>query len=56
MSDWEAYCNNLVRNAIRPVAIGRKNYLFAGTHESAQRNDIMYTFMSDCKKSGVNPG
>ena len=47
--------NNLVENAIRPVAIGRKNYLFAGTHESAQRNAIMYTFMSDCKKHNVNP-
>jgi transposase len=47
--------NNLVENVIRPVAIGRKNYLFAGTHESAQRNAIMYTFMSDCKKHNVNP-
>jgi transposase len=47
--------NNLVENAIRPVAIGRKNYLFAGTHESAQRNAIMYTFMADCKKHNVNP-
>ena len=47
--------NNLVENAIRPVAIGRKNYLFAGTHESAQRNAIMYTFMAECKKHDVNP-
>jgi transposase len=29
--DWAAYRNNLVENAIRPVAMGRKNYLFAGT-------------------------
>lgn len=47
--------NNLIENAIRPVAIGRKNWLFAGTHESAQRNAIMYTFMADCKKHNVNP-
>ena len=47
--------NNLVENAIRPVAIGRKNWLFAGTHESAQRLAIMYTFMNDCKKNDVNP-
>jgi transposase len=47
--------NNLVENAIRPVAIGRKNWLFAGTHESAQRLAVMYTFMSDCKKHNVNP-
>ena len=29
--------NNPVENAIRPVALGRKNYLFAGSHEAAQR-------------------
>ncbi|WP_109678372.1 transposase domain-containing protein [Dyadobacter jejuensis] len=58
--DRAAFRNNLVENAIRPVAIGRKKrsvapYLFAGTHESAQRNAIMYTFMADCKKHDVNP-
>jgi hypothetical protein len=53
--DPAANRNNLVENAIRPVAIGRKNYLFAGTHEYAHRNAIMYTFMSDCKKHNVNP-
>jgi hypothetical protein len=52
--DRTANRNNLVENAIRPAAISRKNYLFAGTHESAQRNAIMCTFMSDCKKHNVN--
>ena len=47
--------NNLVENALRLVAIGRKNWMFAGTHESAQRLAIMYTFMSDCKKHNLNP-
>lgn len=47
--------NNLVENAIRPVALGRKNWLFAGTHESAQRLAMMYTFMADCKKHNINP-
>jgi transposase len=47
--------NNLVENAIRPIAIGRKNWLFSGTHESAQRNAIMYTFMNDCKQNNVDP-
>jgi transposase len=47
--------NNLVENAIRPVALGRKNYLFAKTHESAQRAAIIYTFMAICKKHQVNP-
>ena len=53
--DRAANRNNLVENAIRPVAIGRKNYLFVGTHESAQRNAIMYIFMSNYKKHNVNP-
>jgi transposase len=47
--------NNLVENAIRPVALGRKNYLFAGSHDAAQRAAMAYTFFANCKKNGVNP-
>ena len=47
--------NNLTENIIRPAAIGRKNYLFAGTHESAQRIAMVYTFFAACKQHGVNP-
>ena len=47
--------NNAVENSIRPVAIGRKNYLFAKTHDSAQRSAMIYTFMGICKKHNVNP-
>ncbi len=47
--------NNLVENSIRPAAIGRKNYLFAGNHESAQRIAVLYTLLSACKQHGVNP-
>jgi transposase len=47
--------NNLVENAIRPVALGRKNYLFAGSHDAAQRSAVIYTFMSQCKKHDINP-
>ena len=47
--------NNLVENAIRPVALGRKNYLFAGSHESAKRAAMIYSFLAICKKHGVNP-
>lgn len=47
--------NNLVENIIRPVAIGRKNYLFAGSHESAQRTAIFYTFFAACKHHGIDP-
>lgn len=47
--------NNLVENVIRPVALGRKNYLFAGSHEAAQRAAMAYTFFANCKKNDVNP-
>ena len=47
--------NNLVENTIRPVAIGRKNYLFAGSHEAAQRTAMLYTFLAACKHQGINP-
>jgi transposase len=41
--------NNPVENAIRPVAIGRKNYLFAGSHEGAQRSAMLYSLFGTCK-------
>jgi transposase len=47
--------NNLVENAIRPVALGRKNYLFAGSHSAAKRAAMIYSFFAICKKHGVNP-
>lgn len=47
--------NNAVENSIRPVALGRKNYLFCKTHETAQRGAIIYTFMAICKTYNVNP-
>ena len=47
--------NNLVENAIRPVALGRKNYLFAGTHDAAQRAAMIYSFFAICKKHDINP-
>lgn len=46
--------NNLVENSIRPMAIGRKNYLFAGSHQAAEMTAAMYSFMAMCKKNGVN--
>jgi transposase len=46
--------NNLAENSIRPLAIGRKNYLFAGSHQAAEMAAAMYSFMATCKKNGVN--
>ena len=47
--------NNLVENAIRPVALGRKNYLFAGSHDDAKRAAMIYTFFAQCKNFQVDP-
>jgi transposase len=47
--------NNAIENAIRPIALGRKNYLLAGTHDAATRAGMIYSFFAICKKHEVNP-
>ncbi len=44
-----------VENRIRPVALGRKNYLFAGSHEAAQRSAMLYSLLGTCKMQGIEP-
>lgn len=46
---------NLLENKIRPLALGRKNYLFAGNDEAAQRLAIAYSLMAGCKINDINP-
>jgi transposase len=45
--------NNGIENAIRPLALGRKNYLFAGNHDAAVRAAIVYSLFSSCKAAGI---
>jgi transposase len=52
---WLNIDNNPVENAIRPVAIGRKNYLFAGSHEAAQRAAMVYSLFTTCRLHNINP-
>jgi transposase len=47
--------NNLIENTIRPNALGRKNYLFAGSDEGAKRTAMFYSFTGTCKLHSVNP-
>ena len=47
--------NNLIENAIRPLALGRKNYMFAGSHNAAQRAAMMYSFFATCKINDTEP-
>lgn len=47
--------NNLIENSIRPVALGRKNYLFCGSHEAAQNAAMIYSFLGTCKINDIEP-
>lgn len=47
--------NNLVENAIRPTAIGKKNWLFIGAAEAGQRSAILYTIIESCRRRDINP-
>jgi transposase len=46
--------NNLIENAIRPLAIGRKNYLFAGSHDAAENIAMYRSFFATCRLNGVD--
>lgn len=47
--------NNLAENAIRPLVLGRNNYLFCSNHEAAENAAIMYSLLGCCKACDVNP-
>jgi transposase len=46
---------NLVENAIRPTALGKKNWLFIGQAETGQRSAILYTVVECCRRRGLDP-
>jgi hypothetical protein len=48
--------NNLVENAVRPTALGKKNWLFFGSPDSGERSAIIYTILESCKRRGINQG
>jgi len=47
--------NNLVENAIRPTALGKKNWLFIGEAEAGERSAILYTIVECCRRRGIDP-
>lgn len=47
--------SNFVENSIRPLALGRKNYLFAGSHDAAKDIAMFYSFFSTCLKHNIDP-
>lgn len=46
---------NLVENAIRPTAVGKKNWLFIGHADAGQRGAILYTLVENCRRLGIDP-
>jgi transposase len=47
--------NNLIENAIRPFAIGRKNWLFAGSPSGAKAGATLYSLIETCKANSIEP-
>jgi hypothetical protein len=47
--------NNAAERAIRPLALGRKNYLFAGSDAGGRRAAILYTLIETCRLNDIDP-
>jgi transposase len=47
--------NNLCENAIRPTAVGKKNWLFIGAEGAGQNSAILFTLVAECRRLGLNP-
>lgn len=47
--------NNICENKIRPVAVGRKNYLFVGSQGGGKAAAVGYTLIETARMNGVNP-
>ena len=47
--------NNLIENAIRPSALGKKNWLFIGHPSAGERSAILYTLLGSCRRQEINP-
>ena len=52
--EWEID-NNPIENSLRPVGIGRKNWLFLGHPEAGDRSAILYSIVASCKRRGIDP-
>jgi transposase len=47
--------SNLIENAIRPTAIGKKNFLFIGHPDAGWRSAVIYSIMASCKRYQIDP-
>ena len=47
--------NNLCENAIRPTAVGKKNWLFIGAEDAGWRSAVIYSIITSCRSRGIDP-
>jgi len=47
--------NNLIENAIRPTAVGKKRWLFIGHPDAGWRGAVIYSVIGSCRRRGINP-
>lgn len=52
---WAEIDNNIAENALRGVALGRKNWLFAGSDTGGERAAVLYSLIGTCRLNGVDP-
>jgi transposase len=52
---WVEIDNNIAENALRGVALGRKNWLFAGSDAGGERASVLYSLIGTCRLNGVDP-
>jgi transposase len=66
LNQWEALCvyttdgdlaidNNAAENALRRIAVGRKNWLFAGSDNGGRTAAILFSLIATCQRHGVEP-
>ena len=66
VNEWEAICryvnngqaeidNNTAGRMMKPVCLGRKNYLFCGSERAAKNTSLIYSIIESCKMNGLRP-
>ena len=52
---WVEIDNNIAENALRGVAVGRKNWLFAGSDSGGEHAAVLYSLIGTCRLNNVEP-
>lgn len=47
--------NNAAERTMKPIVLGRKNYMACGSHKGAEHAALLYTLIESCKLAGVKP-